>query len=101
VFHVNAPEHLKSNVPLSWTPDGRAVIVMKSFDGNDNKELWQIPIDGSQARKLDIDARDWGEDGPFNLSPDGTHIAFVGTAGKSGTEIWALENVIPSTKANK
>jgi Tol biopolymer transport system component len=101
VFHVDAPEQLRSDVPLSWTRDGRAVIVMKSFEKSDNKELWQISIDGNQPRKLDIDADSWGLPGSFSLSPDGSHIAFVATAGKSSLEIWALENVVTALNAKK
>jgi Tol biopolymer transport system component len=99
IFHVNAPERI-NNDPLSWTPDNRAVLVVRSL-GNSSKELWEIPTDGGQPRKLDIDIGDW-TDGTFRLSPDGKQIAFVGTAGKTDNEIWALENVIPTTpKANK
>jgi Tol biopolymer transport system component len=103
VFHVSAPEQIRGNMPLSWTPDSRALIVMRTFDGNRRKELWEIPIDGGQPHKLDIDTTDWaGEGGEgFRLSPDGTHIAFVGHAGKSGSEIWAFENVIPALKLSK
>jgi Tol biopolymer transport system component len=104
LFQVSAPGHIQrlSPVSLSWTPDSRAVIAMKYFDGNSRTELWEIPVDGREPRKLDIDTAHWnGADAGFRLSPDGKHLAFVGSAGKSGTEIWAFENLTPTTRANR
>jgi Tol biopolymer transport system component len=98
VFHLNSSERL-APIPLSWTPDGRAVIAMKSVDGNSRTELWEVPIDGRQPRKLKIETTNWDSEG-LHLSPDGKQIAFVGTAGKSGTEIWALENLSPPLRTN-
>jgi Tol biopolymer transport system component len=102
LLHVNAPEHIRNAAPvaLSWTPDSRAVIAMKTFDDNRPAELWHIPIDGRQPRKLDIDTEHWSQSS-FRLSPDGKLLAFVGTAGRPGTEIWALENVTPPSRSIK
>lgn len=101
VFHVAPPERLRANAPLNWTPDARAVVVMKAFDGSEKKQLWEIPVDGTQPRQLEIDATNWEDDAAFHLSPDGTRMAFAGTAGKAGTEIWAFENLIPTAKSAK
>jgi len=83
----------------SWTPDGSAVLVAKMFADSDHKELWLVPLTG-EPRKLNIDADAWNVGDGFRLSPDGRHIAFVGQAGKSNTEIWALENVVPNGKSS-
>jgi len=86
----------------AWTPDGRAVIVGQSAAAeNVRDELWLVPIDGSQPRKLQFNAEHFvGQEG-FRLSPDGRQIAFVGQAGAPGGEIRALENVLPSLIAAK
>jgi Tol biopolymer transport system component len=98
VFRVTAPERLRSVSPVAaaWTPDSRAVLVMKEFDGSTRTELWEVPIDARPPRKLNIDTANW-ERGGYRLSPDGTHIAFVAAAGTPGSEIWAMENIVPKT----
>ena len=73
---------------MAWTPDSRAVIVMKNRD--DRGELWLVPVTDGQPRKLDIDLTNWA--GGFRVHPDGRQIAFV--AGKAASEIWALENFL-------
>lgn len=65
---------------LAWTPDGRSVIVEKA--SGEQCELWQFPIDGGTARKLDIDVNNWEHGIGTRLSPDGKQIAFVARAGK-------------------
>ena len=94
-------ELLRANVPegfdgyrMIWTPDGRAVVLIKSLAKG--QELWLVPVSGGQARKLDIDVNDWViAGGGFSLDPAGRQIAFVAEAGKMGPEVWALENVLP------
>jgi len=86
-----------------WTPDSSAVIVEKDIASR--RELWLVPITGGRARKLDIDTNIWmegsagaGEQG-FSLSPDGHSIAFV--MGKTVSEVWALENFLPTPNTKK
>ena len=99
LLRVNRPEVLLGDT-LGWIPDGSAVIVAKG-DASNREELWLVPIEGSQPRKLDIDASGWVFGEGFRLRPDGKEIAFVGQAGKPGSEIWALENFLPATSAKK
>jgi Tol biopolymer transport system component len=88
---------------VAWTPDSRAVIVMKNTQARN--ELWVAPVDGGTPRRLDIDAdiftrdADGGLDQGFSLSPDGRQIAFL--SGKSAAEVWALENFLPPVTAVK
>lgn len=86
-----------------WTPDSRSVLVAKtSGDDADRKELWQVPVDGSAPRRLDIDVSQWiTPDGGFHLSPDGKQIVFVAATGRTGQEIWALENFLPGDRTAK
>jgi Tol biopolymer transport system component len=86
----------------SWMPDGRAVLVIKSLNfgwpgiGN---ELWIVPIDGSQPRKIDLGTTT-GLGPAVRVHPDGRQIAYaVGEGEKS--EVWALENFLPALNAKK
>lgn len=95
--------------PFTWMPDSRALIIEKNTGSN--WELWRVPVDGGQLRKLDIDPIIWREgvtnegsivlqgDSGFSISPDGHSIALM--TGKTVTEIWALENFLPPLTARK
>lgn len=84
--------------PFQWTPDSSAVIITKNPFSR-SRELWLVPATGGAPRKLDIDPGVWmedmtgGGDMGFSVSPDGRSIAFQ--TGKSGAEVWALENFLP------
>ena len=88
---------------MAWTPDSRAIVIARKIAGR--PELWSVSVDSGQSRGFDVDGSDWAQtmsvqgetnnlDGGFSLSPDGRHIAFL--TGKSGAEIWALENFLPA-----
>lgn len=95
LFRTSPPEWLMPAGALAWTADSRAVLVVKV------NKLLEVPIDGRQPRELDIDVSAWLTGEGFRLSPDGRHIAFVGNAGETGSEIWALENFLPAPPAKK
>jgi len=85
--------------PYAWTPNGREILFAKISDyrKKDKKcELWMIPAEGGEARNLGLTI-----DSIFNLSihPDGKRIAF--TSGKTGAEIWVMENFLPQLKDKK
>ncbi|MCZ6811225.1 MAG: hypothetical protein O7D97_04410, partial [Planctomycetota bacterium] len=75
-------------VGLSWTPDGRHVIV-GPWDTDKPDELWSIPATGGELRKLDLGFK--VKD--MSLHPDGRRIAF--TVGKYNNEVWVMENFLP------
>jgi len=85
---------------MAWTPDSRALLTARK--SGTVVELWLVDVESARGRKLDIDVREWalGEDGGpsggFSLSPDGKSIAFL--MGKSGAEVWALENFLSVLK---
>ena len=91
ILEVTAPEEIYA---LSWTPDNRALLVLKMRDGNPTG-LWLAPVSGEGARKIEGDISQWTADGSIRLSPDGTRVAFVHAAGTPGYEIWAIENFLP------
>ena len=90
--------------PFQWTPDGSAVVATKN-PFSPSKELWLVPVTGGQPRKLDINPGLWmdeatgGGDRGFTVSPDGRSVAFQ--MGKTGAEVWALENFLPAPSAKK
>ena len=80
---------------MQWTPDSQAVVLRNDAPGSGNVELWLAPLTG-EPRPLNVDTRHWDTEGYFELHPDGRQVAFVGTAGEPGAEVWALENFLPA-----
>jgi Tol biopolymer transport system component len=92
---------------IAWTPDSRAILVARKTSGR--PELWSVDVASGRSRTFDVDRSDWAAamsdhdesnflDGGFSLSPDGRQVAFL--MGKSGAEVWALENFLPPPAAN-
>jgi len=76
---------------VAWTPDGQNILF---FLGN---ELWRIPTEGREARKL----WEWKErrlslDG-IRVHPDGQNVALEVTEPRN--EVWVMENFLPAAKA--
>ena len=89
--------------PERWTPDSSALLVTRNM--RSRPELLMVPVSGEGARKLDIDITEWMRgigpvDQGFGLSRDGRQIAPLLT-GKSTSEVWALENFLPSRTVTK
>ena len=95
LLRVSLPEFLIGYGRMSWTPDSRAVIVVKRTGKReeDRKELWLVPLSQGKARKLDIDLSTWVLSS-IRLHPNGQQIAFF--TGKRIAEFWALENFLPA-----
>jgi Tol biopolymer transport system component len=87
---------------LQWMPDGRAVIVTVRGAARNAFELWWIPVDGRQPRRLDI-----GVDNLINnaiaVHPDGRQVAFLAgdpvpsTASSPRREFRLLRRFLPDT----
>jgi Tol biopolymer transport system component len=75
-----------------WAADGSAVYTIKAPG-----ELWRLPIDGAEPRKVDLE---WapGIVG-FQVHPDGRRIAFQTRFVSGPAEIWVLENFLPARSA--
>jgi len=74
---------------MGWTPDGRRILFSRR--GNfENRELWQVPVEGGEARSTGLTM--WGL-AEFRIHPDGRRIAFTG--GGRQSEVWVLENFLP------
>lgn len=88
---------------LMWAPDGRAVFVTAiraGAEGDRQRDVWRVPIDGSAPQKLDLDLSSLGR--PFNsdqrmhVHPDGRRVAFAAAEPAKADEVWVLENFLPS-----
>jgi Tol biopolymer transport system component len=77
-------------VGLSWTPDGDHIIVGAPDAPDKPDQLWIIPTDGGEHRKLDLKARV----SHFSLHPDGRRIAFTKYEPGGGEEVWVMENFL-------
>jgi Tol biopolymer transport system component len=75
-----------------WAGDSSAVYAV-TMSG----EMWRLPIDGSEPRKLDLK---WAGNNPdirlFRVHPDGRRIAFQTPSVRKPPEIWVLENFLPA-----
>lgn len=89
---------------LMWAPDGRAVFVTAiraGVEGDRQRDVWRVPIDGSAPQKLDLDLASLGR--PFNsdqrmhVHPDGRRVAFAAAEPAKADEVWVLENFLPGT----
>jgi Tol biopolymer transport system component len=79
---------------LAWTSDSESVLFVKQPNPGDPKtELWVIPAQGGEPRKLDLAAPNMRE---LVVHPDGRRIAF--TSGGDRSEVWVMENFLPGAK---
>jgi len=79
---------------IAWAPDSQGVLFVKQPNPSDPKtELWLVPIQGGEPRKLDLAAADMRE---LVVHPDGRRIAF--TSGGDRSEVWVMENFLPGRK---
>lgn len=85
---------------LTWAPDSAAVLVARK--GGERWHLWQVPINGDSARRIEMDEGAWPPDAldtRFTLSPDGSTLAFL--HGDNAQEVWAMEGVVSNTRARR
>jgi Tol biopolymer transport system component len=79
---------------IAWAPDGRSVLSVRQPNPRDSRtELWLIPVQGGEPRKLGLTAENMRD---LSVHPDGRHIAF--TAGGERREVWVMENFLPAAK---
>jgi Tol biopolymer transport system component len=77
---------------IAWFPNGTHLLVAR--EGEEAREIWRIPADGSRAEKMDLPI---SLQGRVSLRPDGRQIAF--TAGQSRSEVWVVESILPPLHA--
>ncbi len=91
LYTLKKGKRLSWGVGLSWTPDGRHVVVGGPDAPDKPDELWRIPVGGGELRKLNLGVKV----SHLSLHPDGRRIAFTGPDPKGGEEVWVMENFLP------
>ena len=81
-------------VSIAWVPDGQGLLFVKQPEARDSKtELWLVPLQGGEPRKLDLSAPNIRH---VRVHPDGRRIAL--TSGVDRSEVWVMENFLPAAK---
>jgi Tol biopolymer transport system component len=91
--HVHPPKDLLYFSGITWTPDGRELLLLKnsSKSSEPKTEIWRLPIAGGQPQPFALTA-EWLRE--LRIHPDGKRVSF--TAGAQKFEWWAVENFLPA-----
>ena len=82
---------------VAWAPDNRNILFIRpTTNGSSKRELWMIPLQGGEPRKMELMAENMLE---LSVHPDGRHIAF--TAGQNKSEVWVMKNFLPMEKTEE
>ena len=91
--------------PMVWAPDPLLVVKRLGdrtgsvLSGKDPSELWLVPLTGREPKKIGYTPAGFTS---MTVSADGRHIAYALTdAGRPTTEIWTLENFLPTQTSRK
>jgi Tol biopolymer transport system component len=95
LLKLKTPERLMAGMAL--TPDGKSVVFTKTLGASSSEtELWLAPLDGGQARRIDLGVR--------GLNPairsDGRMVA-IQIPNPQRSEVWMMENFLPALSTKK
>jgi Tol biopolymer transport system component len=83
-------------VQARWSADGRYIFFPGKRAGEEKWDIWYVPIEGGEARKLGLALNEIEYISPH---PDGSRIAFVSFGPTlHGPEVWVMENFLPRGK---
>ncbi len=97
LYTLKKGKSFNRGVGLSWMPDGNHVVVGAPEAPDKPDELWIIPAEGGEPRKLELGVKV----NNFALHPDGRRIAFTRREPGGGGEVWVMENFLPESKAGE
>ncbi len=84
-------------VSVAWAPDGQSVLFVKQPNARDPKtELWLVPVQGGEPRKLDLTAEGIRD---LRIHPDGRRVAY--TSGGDRSAVWVIENFLPPAERRR
>jgi len=69
---------------LTWTPDGKSVVLLLNGTGGEPAGLFAVSVDTASRRRLTTCAAEWSSDNYPAFSPDGRWLAFVRGTGPFG-----------------
>ncbi len=75
---------------LAWFPDGKGLIVPAVEFGTSPSQIWYIPIQGGEARRITSDLNNYGD---LGLSDDGESLVTIQFAQRS--QVWVVPNGNP------
>ncbi len=87
IFRSAGDFQVPSFAGLSWTPDGREILVVKQGSAGE-QELWALPVQGGSPRPMSVTGNRLRG---ATIHPTGRQIAFQ--AGSDAWEVWVLDNV--------
>ncbi len=86
----------KSILEPRWSADGRYIFFPGRHEGEETWDIWYVPVEGGEARKLGLAVHRLWSIGPH---PDGSRIAFTSLGPTlHGPEVWVMENFLPDEK---
>jgi Tol biopolymer transport system component len=83
---------------LTWTPDGRNLLIVRRTGKDGMPELWRIPIAGGEPQRTGLSMKGMRL---VAAHPDGRRIAFDNSGDDSGApgEVWVLENFLAAAES--
>jgi Tol biopolymer transport system component len=75
---------------LAWSPDQRYLFFVRPKIS----AIWRVPVAGGEAENIGVNGRQ------LRVHPDGRRIAFDSVVDPR-SEVWALENFLPRTRAGQ
>ena len=86
---------------MAWAPDSRSVYLREMANGKP-VAVWRAALDGTAPEKLNWDVNQMAT-GHIAIHPNGTSVAYAPAPQRdqSVSEIWVLENFLPSAKPSK
>ena len=91
LFTLRKGQRVFWSVGISWTPDGRHVVIAAPDAPDKTNDLWIIPAAGGEPRILNLG----GNAMQLSLHPDGRRIAFSRREPGGSREVWVMENFLP------
>jgi Tol biopolymer transport system component len=96
LVRVKSPATFINPRGLGWSPDDRFIFFLRRPDDNSPSELFRVPVSGGSEESTGLKGPGLGA---AEIAPDGKRIV-IGAINQQ-TEIWAMENFLPSPAAKK
>ena len=92
VYSIKAPQQFTFG-SFTWSLDMKHIYALF---GAEQQAMWRIPLEGGEPLKIGLSRPRMKI---LRMNPDGRTIAFQ--AGEPKTEVWVLENFLPTENARR